>query len=209
LGAGTYQSDSKYGCLVITDKDTIEKSNLSRQLLFRDHDVGEFKSVLPTCQIEAHTSRVGEEEDGPFDDDFWSSGCDVVLNALDNVEARLFVDDKCVSNGRGLIDYAGTLGPKGNVQVVVPFQSESYGSSADPPEPDIPVCTLKNFPYDISHTIQWARDLFDGYFYRRPRQANDHVAEIATEEDLTDFANMLIRFKAQQLILTDHFFFNC
>ena len=42
--------------------------------------------------VEVHTSRVWEEDDGPFDDEFWSSGCDVELNALDNVEARLFVD---------------------------------------------------------------------------------------------------------------------
>jgi len=83
------------------------------------------------------------------------------MNALDNVEARLFVDNKCVTHSLGLID-AGTLGPKGNVQVIIPHESESYGSSVDPPEPDIPVCTLKNFPYEISHTIQWARDLFDG-----------------------------------------------
>ncbi|EED92704.1 ubiquitin activating enzyme, partial [Thalassiosira pseudonana CCMP1335] len=187
MGAGTGSSNTNQGCLIITDMDTIERSNLSRQLLFRDHDVGEFKSAaartavlrfLPDCRIEAHTSRVGEEEDGPFDDDFWSSGCSVVLNALDNVEARLFVDSQCVAHGLGLID-AGTLGPKGNVQVVIPHQSESYGSSADPPEPDIPVCTLKNFPYEISHTIQWARDLFDGYFHRRPRQANDHLGEDA------------------------------
>lgn len=196
MGAGT----GKQGRIIITDMDTIEKSNLSRQLLFRDSDVGEFKSIAaraatlrfnPNCHVEAHTSRVGEEEDGPFDDEFWSSGCNVVLNALDNVEARLFVDSQCVTHGLGLID-AGTLGPKGNVQVVIPHASESYGSSADPPEPDIPVCTLKNFPYEISHTIQWARDLFDGYFCRRPRQANDHVDEMAQVEDLTAFGQSLI-----------------
>jgi len=200
MGAGTGASSTKRGCLVLTDMDTIEKSNLSRQLLFRDHDVGEFKSVAaraamlrfsPDCRVEAHTSCVGEEEDGPFDDDFWSSGCNLVLNALDNVEARLFVDGQCVTHGLSLID-AGTLGPKGNVQVVVPHKSESYGSSADPPEPDIPVCTLKNFPYEISHTIQWARDLFNGYFNRRPRQANDHVDEMAQLEDLTIFGQLLI-----------------
>lgn len=200
MGAATGSSNTKKGCLILTDMDTIEKSNLSRQLLFRDHDVGEFKSAaaraamlrfLPDCQIEAHTSRVGDEEDGPFDDNFWASGCNVVLNALDNVEARLFVDRKCVSHGLGLVD-AGTLGPKGNVQVVVPHHSESYGSSADPPEPDIPVCTLKNFPYEISHTIQWARDLFDGYFNRRPRQANDHVVEISKAEDLSNIAQALL-----------------
>jgi ubiquitin-activating enzyme E1 len=29
---------------------------------------------------------------------------------------------------------SGTLGTKGNTQVVVPFLTESYGSSNDPPE---------------------------------------------------------------------------
>ncbi|KAL7540920.1 hypothetical protein ACHAWF_006817, partial [Thalassiosira exigua] len=205
MGAGGGGSGSgkgeRRGGIVLTDMDTIEKSNLSRQLLFRDHDVGEFKSVAsraaalrfaPGLDIEAHTSRVGDDDDdGPFDDDFWSSGCDVVLNALDNVEARLFVDGRCVAHGLGLVD-AGTLGPKGNVQVVVPGESESYGSSADPPEPNIPVCTLKNFPYEIGHTIQWARDLFDGYYRRRPRQANDRVERIARTEDMTAFARSLI-----------------
>jgi len=199
MGAGT----NGEGRIVLTDMDTIEKSNLSRQLLFRDHDVGEFKSVAartatsrfnPRTRVEAHTCRVGEEEEGgggPFDDDFWSVGCDVVLNALDNVEARLFVDSMCVAHGLGMVD-AGTLGPKGNVQAVVPGLSESYGSSADPPEPNVPVCTLKNFPYEIAHTIQWARDLFDGYFRRRPRQANDHVEELAEAEDLGAFGRALM-----------------
>lgn len=98
------------------------------------------------------------------------------MNALDNMEARLFMDGLCVTNQKALID-AGTLGSKGNVQVVVPHQSESYGSSVDPPERAIPVCTLKNFPYAISHTIQWGRDLFDGLFVRRPNQANQYAQE--------------------------------
>jgi ubiquitin-activating enzyme E1 len=37
---------------------------------------------------------------------------------------------------------------------VVPFLTESYGSTRDPPEQSIPICTLKNFPYQIEHTIQ-------------------------------------------------------
>ena len=48
--------------------------------------------------------------------------------------------------------------------VVVPRMTESYGSSRDPPEKSIPVCTLKNFPNAIEHTIQWARDTFEGFF---------------------------------------------
>ena len=58
----------------------------------------------------------------------------------------------------------GTLGTKGNTQTVLPYRSESYGSSRDPPEKSIPVCTLKNFPNAIEHTIQWSRDLFEGFF---------------------------------------------
>ena len=102
--------------------------------------------------------KVGETgSKTPFNDSFWCNKVDVVMNALDNFEARLFMDRKCVENGKCMID-AGTLGSKGNVQVVVPFQSESYGSSVDADEPSIPVCTLKNFPYEISHTVQVSLD---------------------------------------------------
>jgi ubiquitin-activating enzyme E1 len=182
MDAGTGNS----GSIVVTDMDTIEKSNLSRQLLFRDSDIGKFKSkaaeeavfrMNPSVRVESHISKVGDEEDpGPFDSKFWYENVDVILNALDNMEARLFMDEQCVANRKALVD-AGTLGSKGNVQVVVPYQSESYGSSADPPEQAIPVCTLKNFPYAISHTIQWGRDLFDGLYVRRPNQANKYAQE--------------------------------
>ena len=175
MGVGTE------GRVVLTDMDTIEKSNLSRQLLFRDSDIGKFKSIAaqeaahrlnPALQLESHSSKVGPGDGTHFDEKFWAEGVDVVLNALDNVDARVFMDGQCVSNGKALVD-AGTLGPKGNVQVVVPHATESYASSADPPDTSIPVCTLKNFPYAISHTIQWGRDLFDGLFNRRPTQVNE------------------------------------
>jgi ubiquitin-activating enzyme E1 len=184
MGAGA----GKKGSVIVTDMDTIERSNLSRQLLFRDGDIGKFKSkaaqeaiyrLNPSLKMECHTSKVGGEEHGPFDSKFWSKDVDVVLNALDNVEARLFMDGQCVANKKALVD-AGTLGSKGNVQVIIPHQSESYGSSADPPEAAIPVCTLKNFPYAISHTIQWGRDLFDGLFVRRPKQGNQYAELLPT-----------------------------
>jgi ubiquitin-activating enzyme E1 len=49
--------------------------------------------------------------------------------------------------------------------------TDSYGSTTDPPEKSIPVCTLKNFPYHVSHCIQWARDIFEGYFSNAPTNA--------------------------------------
>jgi ubiquitin-activating enzyme E1 len=199
MGAGT----GRHGKLIVTDMDTIEKSNLSRQLLFRDVDVGKFKSAAaheatkrlnPDMEIETHSCKVGElEKNNPFDDAFWSNGVDIVLNALDNVDARLYMDQQCVLNKKALVD-AGTMGPKGNVQVVVPFHSESYASSVDPPEPSIPVCTLKNFPYAISHTIQWGRELFDDLFQRRPEQANDFLDSLVSSK-VEKLASRLIQEK--------------
>lgn len=52
----------------------------------------------------------------------------IVTNALDNVQARLYIDGKCVSARTPLID-SGTLGPKGHVQIVIPsLITESYAS---------------------------------------------------------------------------------
>lgn len=71
------------------------------------------------------------------------------------------MDRRCVFYRLPLLE-SGTLGTKGNTQVVIPDVTESYSSSQDPPEKAIPICTLKNFPNQIEHTLQWARDAFEG-----------------------------------------------
>eukprot|EP00177_Eucheuma_denticulatum_P005593 GFKZ01010164.1.p1 GENE.GFKZ01010164.1~~GFKZ01010164.1.p1 ORF type:complete len:1055 (+),score=183.69 GFKZ01010164.1:352-3516(+) len=167
------------GGIVVTDMDTIEKSNLSRQFLFRDTDIGKSKSsaasgaiarMNPSVKITAHETRVGPETEAVFNDEFWES-LSGVCNALDNVQARLYVDQRCVYYMKSLLE-SGTLGTKGNTQVVVPRLTESYGSSRDPPEKSIPICTLKNFPYQIEHTLQWARDYFEGEFRTSAEESN-------------------------------------
>ena len=75
----------------------------------------------------------------------------------------LYMDRRCVYYCKPLLE-SGTLGTKGNIQVVIPHLTESYGSSQDPPEKETPICTLKNFPNAIEHTLQWARDTFEGLF---------------------------------------------
>lgn len=161
------------GSIVVTDMDIIEKSNLNRQFLFRPGQIGQAKSVSACAaateinpnlrgKLVAKEDRVGEDTEAVFNEEFWNS-LSFVTNALDNVDARKYVDSKCVFHRKALVD-SGTLGTKANTQVVIPFLTESYSSSNDPPEVSIPVCTLKNFPNAIEHTIQWARDLFDGYF---------------------------------------------
>jgi ubiquitin-activating enzyme E1 len=165
IGLGT----GPRGRIWVTDMDQIEKSNLNRQFLFRSKDVGKLKSECASQAVQAMNpdlkgkiemmkDRVAQDTEHVFNENFWEN-LDGVTNALDNVDARTYVDRRCVFFHKPLLD-SGTLGTKGNTQVVLPRQTESYSSSQDPPEQSFPMCTLRSFPNRIEHTIAWAKDLF-------------------------------------------------
>eukprot|EP01069_Polyplicarium_translucidae_P009684 Polyplicarium_translucidae@DN3333_c0_g3_i1.p1 len=166
------------GLITVTDMDNIEVSNLNRQFLFRRQHVGQSKSLLAaraatnmneSIRVKPMCDRVGEDTESTFSDSFWER-LDFVVNALDNIPSRLYVDGRCVWFGKPLFE-SGTLGTKANTQVCIPHLTESYGDTRDPPEESIPLCTLRHFPNLVEHTIEWARDLFQGLFADGPREA--------------------------------------
>ncbi|KZW04092.1 ubiquitin activating enzyme [Exidia glandulosa HHB12029] len=174
------------GIIHVTDLDTIEKSNLNRQFLFRPKDVGSFKSECAagavaemnpdlSNKIRTYQEAVGPDTEKSYSEEFFAN-IDGVTNALDNREARMYMDRRCVFFLKPLID-SGTLGTKGNVQVVIPHVTESYGSSQDPPEKEAPSCTVKSFPYLIQHTIEWSRKLFANTFEKPMEAANAYLSE--------------------------------
>lgn len=123
---------SRNGKIFITDNDNIEKSNLNRQFLFRPHDVQKPKSHTAAEAIKkmnnkiniiAHENRVGSETEKVYDDTFFEA-LDGVANALDNVEARIYMDRRCIYYRKMLID-AGTLGTMGSTQVWYTIQLNS------------------------------------------------------------------------------------
>ncbi|KAJ6777409.1 UBIQUITIN-ACTIVATING ENZYME E1 [Salix koriyanagi] len=163
-------SCGEQGKLTITDDDVIEKSNLSRQFLFRDWNIGQAKSTVaasaaalinPCLKIEALQNRVNPETENVFDDTFWEN-LTVVVNALDNVNARLYVDQRCLYFQKPLLE-SGTLGAKCNTQMVIPHLTENYGASRDPPEKQAPMCTVHSFPHNINHCLTWALSEFEGF----------------------------------------------
>ncbi|CBI15908.3 unnamed protein product, partial [Vitis vinifera] len=167
------------GKLTITDDDVIEKSNLSRQFLFRDWNIGQAKSTVaasaaqtinPCLHIEALQNRVGPETENVFNDAFWEN-LSVVINALDNVNARLYVDQRCLYFQKPLLE-SGTLGAKCNTQMVIPHLTENYGASRDPPEKQAPMCTVHSFPHNIDHCLTWARSEFEGLLEKTPAEVN-------------------------------------
>lgn len=79
------------------------------------------------------------------------------------------MDKRCVENKVPLFE-SGTLGPKGHVQVIVPYKTQNYGSQNDPNEQaQIPHCTLKMFPEETVHCIEWSRDIFGKLFTLNPK----------------------------------------
>lgn len=169
LGAG------EEGHVTVTDMDYIERSNLNRQFLFRSHDIGKPKSEVaaravkamnPQMNITAHQNRLASESEQVYDYHFFT-GLDGAAAALDNVEARAYLDARCVEHKKPMLE-GGTLGSKGHTLVVVPQLTESYGPAKSGSKKEIPLCTLKNFPHRIEHTLQWARDQFEGIFKHIP-----------------------------------------
>ncbi len=171
------------GLVHCTDNDNIEVSNLNRQFLFRKNHVGHSKSktacsiaqeINQNLKIEAYTTYVDPSTESVFNDQFWES-LDFVVNAVDNIKARLYVDARCVWYEKPLLE-SGTLGTKANSQMIVPHKTLCYGDSQDPPEEAIPMCTMRNFPNLIEHCIEWGRDSFNTMFVNRAQDTLNFIA---------------------------------
>tara|TARA_B110000211_G_C14084595_1_gene556098 strand:- start:2075 stop:4090 length:2016 start_codon:yes stop_codon:yes gene_type:complete len=166
-------SQTNKSSLTITDMDTIELSNLSRQFLFQPEDINSYKSetikaklgtYCPRMNITSLTKQVCAGHSSEFAFKFWKKK-DIVINALDNVKARRYVDSKCVLLDIPLFE-SGTLGTKGNVQAIIPYKTATYSEIEDSPEEGIPMCTVRNFPNNLNHCIEWSLGMFDTLFNR-------------------------------------------
>lgn len=179
MGVATHSD----GMIYLTDMDSIEKSNLNRQFLFRNSDIGKKKSetaanavkvMNPQLQITAQNTMVGEQTEDFYNDDFYSS-LDGICNALDNAQTRLYADSKCVFFNKPLLE-SGTLGPIAHFQMIIPRKTLSYASYSDPQIAGIPQCTLHFYPTNINHCTMWARDVFGGLFTTDPTVCNQYLS---------------------------------
>ena len=157
--------------VIVTDNDNIEISNLNRQFLFRKTDVGKSKSNIACKSVKQINEKfkcedlqllIGENSENIFDENFWESQ-DIIINAVDNIEARSYIDTQCTFYSKPYID-SGTLGTIASSNVFIPKKTISYREIYHEPEKNIPMCTLKKFPSLIEHCIEWGKTIFYEFF---------------------------------------------
>lgn len=105
--AATYLASSGIGRLLICDFDTVDETNLGRQVLYGPAHIGQLKAevaaarlrkVNPEVDITAIPERLSDAALAEA-----VSQADVVLDGSDNFPTRFQVNDACVSTGRRLI----------------------------------------------------------------------------------------------------------
>lgn len=86
------------------------------------------------------------------------------------------------------------MGTKANVQIILPFLTESYSSTEDPPEPMIPIDKIVNFPNTTEEVILWARDKFHTTFIELPKEAIEYMLNPNSFIDKTEQSVDNIRY---------------
>lgn len=150
-------------------KDTIDVSNLNRQFLFRQADVGKYKAEvaadfvskrIPGIKVTPHCMRIEEKPD-----EFYMQ-FKMILSGLDSISARRWINNKLVSlvddenpeSLKPLID-GGTEGFKGQAKVILPTLSSCIECQMEmhAPRAAVPLCTLATIPRQPEHCIEWAK----------------------------------------------------
>ena len=165
---------SGFGNIDIIDMDTIDLSNLNRQFLFRQKDVGRAKAIVAAefitnrveeAKVTPHYCRI-EEKDSEFYRQF-----QIVILGLDSVQARRWINAKMFSllihdddgkvlpaSIRPIID-GGTEGFRGHCRVICPTMTACLECNLDlfPPQVNFPLCTIASVPRLPEHCIEWSR----------------------------------------------------
>ena len=110
--ASLYLAAAGVGTLVLADPDTVDRSNLQRQVLYADADLGRAKveaaaarlgGLNPHVRIEPRQTAVTDQNAREL-----VKGVDLVLDGTDDFATRFAVSAACVAEGKPLV--TGAIG---------------------------------------------------------------------------------------------------
>ena len=135
------------GTIRIVDRDVIELSNLHRQTMFDDSDVGEIKVEVAAKKLQKLNPNVKIEAFPISVNDYTAieviEGCDVVIDALDSVNARYSLNKACVAKKIPFVTGAA-VGVSGQVFTILPKQSACYHCMFPALDEDsMPTCSIE------------------------------------------------------------------
>ncbi|MGQ0794584.1 MAG: ThiF family adenylyltransferase, partial [Nitrosopumilaceae archaeon] len=135
------------GKIRIVDRDVIELSNLHRQTMFDESDIGQVKvesaakklhKMNPDVEIEALPVSVNDYTALDL-----VEGCDVVIDALDSVNARYSLNKACIAKKIPFVTGAA-VGVSGQAFTVLPKQSACYHCLFPALDEDsMPTCSIE------------------------------------------------------------------
>ncbi|MGI0072210.1 MAG: ThiF family adenylyltransferase [Nitrosotalea sp.] len=117
------------GKIRIVDRDVVEMSNLHRQTIFDESDIGQVKVEVAAKKLKKMNSDVLIEAMPVSVNDYTAfdvvEGCDVVIDALDSVNARYSLNKACVKKNIPFVTGAA-VGVTGQVFTILPNQTACY-----------------------------------------------------------------------------------
>lgn len=125
-GCALYLACAGIGRLILVDNDVVKLSNLNRQVLYGEGDLGVLKVKAATqrlgdlnAELEVMTSaaRITAESLLPL-----LEQVDVVIDCLDNMQGRFILNEVCTRKGVPLI-HGGVDGMIGEVTTVIPTKT--------------------------------------------------------------------------------------
>jgi len=139
-----YLTAAGIGRIGLMDDDTVDVSNLQRQILFKETDQGISKArasyaalsaLNSSCNIEAHTARLTADNAESLIKDY-----DIVIDGTDNFSSKFLINDACVKYGKPLV-YGSILGFVAQVAVFWAGHGPCYRCLyPKPPSGHIPNC---------------------------------------------------------------------
>ncbi|XP_023222843.1 ubiquitin-like modifier-activating enzyme 6 [Centruroides sculpturatus] len=168
------------GKIIISDDSIIGKSHVTQHFLYSRNRINQYKSIAASeeilkvnskMKIIPNTNKLSMETDKIYDGNFFKNQ-DIIIANVDNVYSRKYLDKCCIRNGKPWID-TGSMGFYGHVQVILPHLTENYTAVCDYSDVEYPYCTIKSFPMQIEHTVQWAYEKFLNLFIIKPSSYNE------------------------------------